>query len=243
MRRQPVDVVLERADRPRMHVAGRDRHEPAVGAVERLELRRPRERRRRRSRSRPATAAACGTARRARPSRSAAPAGRSRANGASGLQRRAPDLDQVQVRRRRDRPGSFEAEHLAVRRHAERRQPARDEMDVAVEVVGRAQVDEPALDRRLAEEHRGDRRARPSPPRSAAPRSCSARGRRRRRRPRPPGVSARSRAADEARARASGPASRAARRPRLPARRSRRRCRPRRARGAARRSQAATGPA
>ena len=51
-------------------------------------------------------------------------------------------------------PLPCEAQHLAVRRAARLRQPARDELHVAAQVVGGAQVDEPPLDRRLAEEHR-----------------------------------------------------------------------------------------
>ena len=46
-----------------------------------------------------------------------------------------------------------------MRRHADRRQPPGDEAHIAAEVVGRAQVDEPALNRRFAEQHRGDRPA------------------------------------------------------------------------------------
>jgi hypothetical protein len=71
-----------------------------------------------------------------------------------GFQHRTPNLDQPQHLGRRDRSASFEAQHLAVRRNADFRQPARDEVDPAPQVVRCAQVDEAALDRRLAEEHR-----------------------------------------------------------------------------------------
>ena len=43
------------------------------------------------------------------------------------LQRRASDLDQVQLLRRRDRAGALQAQHLAVRRDARLRQAAGDE--------------------------------------------------------------------------------------------------------------------
>ena len=79
------DLPLERVDRPRVHLAVADRQEPAVRAIERLELRRASRSRRRRSRSRSAKAAACGTARRARPARSAASGSTNGPNGASGF--------------------------------------------------------------------------------------------------------------------------------------------------------------
>ena len=44
-----------------------------------------------------------------------------------------------------------------MRRHAYRRQPSGDEVHVAVQVVGRAQVDETTLHGRFAEQHRRDR--------------------------------------------------------------------------------------
>ena len=72
-----------------------------------------------------------------------------------GTDRRAADLDQVQRLRRRDRSLALQPQHLAVRRDAHRRQPSGDEVHPAAEVVRGADVDEPPLDRRLSEEHRG----------------------------------------------------------------------------------------
>ncbi len=58
--------------------------------------------------------------------------------------------------RGRDRPLAGEPQHFAVRRDAARREPSRDEVHPPVEIVRRADVHEPALNGRLAEEHRGD---------------------------------------------------------------------------------------
>ena len=84
-----------------------------------------------------------------------------------------------------------------------------DEVHVAAEVVCGAHVDEPSLDRRLAEEHRGDRSLAGERGDLRCDGRCSGPGRRSRRRSRRPGrcgLRARGRAS---RGRASDPASRA----------------------------------
>ena len=144
------------------------------------------------------------------------------------LQHGPADLDQVQCLRRRDRPLPFQAQDLAVRRHAGGRQPARDQPDVAAEVVRRAQVDQSSLDRSLAEEHRRAPAAAPSrnAPSVRPSRRVARTGRpRRSRRPAPRGPRAR---AAPSRAPAHDPASRAGPRARRRARpRPRRRRSPR----------------
>lgn len=153
---EALDLPLERVDRPRMHLAVADRQEPAVRAIERLELGRAREcgdtvrdHRRRRL--------GCVVAHSARNLLGRRSRQHERRERRVRLQRRAANLDQVQVRRRRDRAAALQAQHLAVRRDAARGQPTGDELHPLAQVIGGADVDEPPLNRRFAEEHRGDR--------------------------------------------------------------------------------------
>src|SRR5205823_10433313 len=72
-------------------------------------------------------------------------------------ERRAPDADETQALNARQRPRAAQLEHLAVLRTASSGKPARAEPHEAREPVDRAEIDEPALDRRLAVEHRAER--------------------------------------------------------------------------------------
>ena len=136
-----------------MHLAVSDRQEPAVRAVERLQLGRVRERR----------DAVCDhdgrRLRRVVPDCARDHLGRWRRQdeareGRVGFQLRDADLDQIQVVRRRDRAFAGEAQYLAMRRDAAGRKAPGDECHPLVEVVGGAQVDESPLDGSLAEQHR-----------------------------------------------------------------------------------------
>ena len=118
----------ERVDRPGMDVARADRHEPSVGAVEGLQLVRAREtgdavrdhdRRRLRRVVADGLSDLLGVRR----------GQHERRERRAGLQHGAAHLDQVEVARRGDRPLPLEAQHLAVARAADGRQPARNEPD------------------------------------------------------------------------------------------------------------------
>ena len=160
------DAVGVRSHRPGVDVARLDRDEPRVGAEERRQLRGAREA------VDTVREQHGGGLRRVVPQRPGDERRRLRLDegreGRVGVEPGPADLDQAERRLRRDRPRAGDPQHLAVRRHAAARQAAGEEVDVAAEPVRGPQIDEAAVDLRLAIEHR---------PRGLAARTRDERGR------------------------------------------------------------------
>ena len=146
------DAVGVRSHRPGVDVARLDRDEPRVGAEERRQLRGAREA------VDTVREQHGGGLRRVVPQRPGDERRRLRLDegreGRVGVEPGPADLDQAERRLRRDRPRAGDPQHLAVRRHAAARQAAGEEVDVAAEPVRGPQIDEAAVDLRLAIEHR-----------------------------------------------------------------------------------------
>ena len=147
-----VDRARVCRDRPRVHVTRLHGHEPRIGAEERRELGRARE-----------TVDAVGEQHRRRLRCVVADGTRDlfalhrldpRRERRVAAQCRGADLDQPQRWLRRHGSAALEAQHFAVRRDARVRQPSGAQPHEWAETVGRAKVDQPAADLRLAVEHR-----------------------------------------------------------------------------------------